>query len=272
MLEEAVSDFNKDLNPLIKQRKVEVRHYKRNNLMTVNHFLKFGKSDFVQNLISHCSSNQGPFSIGYSIDFRNYLIASLVIGNGLRASNIMELTIKDITDFTIVEGYEGHKVIVNDNYKTSTIYGEKFIVTPDRLHDHLIFYINRLRSLVTNSLSKKVFTPSGQVKMTQTNVGAALTSAFQKAKVFSKKENDRVSCTRIRCALATFACNDGGFETAFFAKHFMKNKEETTSMHYNLHSHRRHALNIAMKLYESFSCNGNYIYLLLACVNNDLAT
>ena len=69
-----------------------------------------------------------------------------------------------------------------------------------------------------------------------------------------------MSCTRIRCAIATFACNDGGFETGFFARHFMKNREETTAIHYNLLSNRRHALNIAMKLYKSFlGINGEVI-------------
>ncbi|XP_057296295.1 uncharacterized protein LOC130625259 [Hydractinia symbiolongicarpus] len=33
----------------------------------------------------------------------------------------------------------------------------------------------------------------------------------------------------------------------------MKNREQTTDMHYNLLSNRRHALNIAMKLYASFN-------------------
>jgi len=46
---------------------------------------------------------------------------------------------------------------------------------------------------------------------------------------------------------------EGDFDSAFFAKHFMKNREETTNIHYNLLSNRRHAINIAMKLYSSFS-------------------
>lgn len=33
----------------------------------------------------------------------------------------------------------------------------------------------------------------------------------------------------------------------------MKNKEETTARHYNLLSNQRHAVNIAMQLYNSFS-------------------
>ena len=99
--------------------------------------------------------------------------------------------------------------------------------------------------------------------MTQTNVTTALTASFNLANVLREKTDyERVSCTRIRCGIATFACNDGGYETDFFAKHFMKNREETTGLHYNLLSNRRHALNIAMNLYESFSgMNGHKIEL-----------
>ena len=69
----------------------------------------------------------------------------------------------------------------------------------------------------------------------------------------SPAEYQRVSCTRIRCAIATFACNEGGFDMAFFARNFMKNKEETTARHYNLLSNQRHAVSIAMKLYDTFT-------------------
>ena len=63
-----------------------------------------------------------------AIQFRDYLISSLVLGSCLRAANIMELGMKDFEEHKIVKGYEGHKVIINDKYKNSTINGEKFIV------------------------------------------------------------------------------------------------------------------------------------------------
>ena len=57
--------------------------------------------------------------------------------------------------------------------------------------------------------------------------------------------------------VVSHACNEGSYETSFFGKHFMKNGQETTSIHYNLISNRRHALRIAMKLSKSVSpCDG----------------
>ena len=255
ILEQSVNDFNKDLHPLIQQRKVEVRKMKRRNLLTALHFINFGQSKFVQDLIKRYHSKKtATFSTGFAVDFRNYLITSLVIGNGLRASNIIQLKLSDFERSTKAPEYAGHNIIVNDNYKTSTIYGEKFIVVPDELLDHFFFYVKNLRSLIYSGTAKKAFVTSGDGKqMSQTNVASSLTAAFKKANVFNSGEYQRVSCTRIRCGLATFACNEGGMETAYVANHFMKNKEETTALHYNLHANRRHALHIAMKLYDSFN-------------------
>ena len=44
---QAIVDFNKELNPLIKQRKVEVRQMKRENLLLADHFIRYGRSSFI---------------------------------------------------------------------------------------------------------------------------------------------------------------------------------------------------------------------------------
>ena len=103
-------------------------------------------------------------------------------------------------------------------------------VASNQLHDHLTFYIENLCPIVVKTLSSRLFIPSSDSnKMSQTNVS---------------------SCTRIRCALATFACNDGRVEMGYFAKQLLKNWESTTALHYNLLAKRRHELNTTMKLYE----------------------
>ena len=124
-----------------------------------------------------------------------------------------------------------------------------------------LYYLDNVRNRLKTKSSRMFLPNSDKPMMTQTNVASVITAAFKKADVFDCSEYERVSCTRIRCGLATFACNDGGFETAFVAKHFMKNREETTAAHYNLHSNRRHALNIAMKLYQSFHSSSGEMQL-----------
>ena len=92
--------------------------------------------------------------------------------------------------------------------------------------------------------------------MSQSNVTASLTASFKLSNVLKRAEYQRVCCTRIRCGIATFACNDDGFDSGFFAPHFINNRKETTNLHYN---HRHRALNIAMKLYENFTVNSGMV-------------
>ena len=123
-----------------------------------------------------------------------------------------------------------------------------------------MIYIENLRPIVLKTLSSRLFVPSSNSsKMSQTNVSSSLTSSFTNANVLSNNESPSASCTRICYALATFAFSDGGFGMGYFAKHFMKNRESTAALHYNLLANRRHALNIAMKLYKAFSNSGTEV-------------
>ena len=47
----------------------------------------------------------------------------------------MNQMVTDIQEATDVEGYNGNKVIMNTCYKTSTNYGEKFIVLPEEIYE-----------------------------------------------------------------------------------------------------------------------------------------
>ena len=254
MLEEQVGAFTKKLNPSIKQRKIDVRREKVRSLLLSRHFIAYGRSKHVQKLIWSSKKPSQFVRKSKAIQMRDYLITTLVIGNGLRASNVINLTIKDIKEAVDDPQYEGHKVITNSLYKTSTIYGEKFIVIPNDTFRQINFYIDHLRQKINSTKSTKLFLPNScKKRLSATNVSSSLTASFKRANVLSPKEKSRICCTRIRCGIATYACNEGGMEMAYFAKHFMKNKEETTGLHYNLLSNRRHALNIAMRLYKSFS-------------------
>lgn len=202
LFEEMISDLNKDLNPMIKQRKIEVRANKLKHLMTPVQFIRYGRSEYVQHLIRQFDQFKGDrnnmMTRRLAIQFRDYIITRLTIANGLRASNIIELKVNDFENAKVVQGYEGHKVISNSSYKTSTIYGEKFIVISDILFDHCLFYINHLRCKInSNNKSTRMFlAASSSAQMTQTNVSCSVTASFSLAKVFAKDEYTRVCCTR----------------------------------------------------------------------------
>ena len=163
----------------------DVHSNKLRQLLLTSHFNRYGRSKAIQDLLKiyseHKSSHKKcakKLTHKFAIQFRVYLITVLVIGNGLRASNVIELRVRDFSENKVVPGYEGHKVLTNDVYKTSTIYGEKFIVSADTLYDHYCFYMIYLRNKISDSKSNKVFLAASGLrnKMTQTNVSASLTA------------------------------------------------------------------------------------------------
>ena len=96
LLEEQVNAFSKTLNPSIKQRKIDVRREKVKNLLLPAHFIAYGRSKHVQNLIRSTSTSKRLMTKKFATHMRDYLITTLVIQNGLRASNIVNLTLKDV--------------------------------------------------------------------------------------------------------------------------------------------------------------------------------
>ena len=117
----------------LKQRKTEIRRNKLRHLLKPAHFIKYGRSKHVQNIIGTIKkywNDAKPVSKiakSFAMKIRDYLIANLVIANGLRSSNILNLRLRDFEECKSIEEYPGHKIITNDFHKTSSTYGEKFI-------------------------------------------------------------------------------------------------------------------------------------------------
>ena len=91
LLQDCVNNFNKELNPFIKQRKVTVRCEKVRHLLFPAHFIKHGRSTAIQDPLNSFDQFKSAALIQVSktltrtlaIRFRDYLITSLVIANGL---------------------------------------------------------------------------------------------------------------------------------------------------------------------------------------------
>ena len=233
--------------------------------------IKYGRSSATQcnvkllNTLDKAAAGKKVTS-SIAVDVRDYLICIYTIMNRLRPSNIINLRVEDIIKARSHEEYPGHRIISNSNYKTSTIYGEKYIIIPNDIYCQTMTYISNIRKVLSSNKSNRLFLPKGDTnsQMSQSNISTSLTSTFKKAGIFGAQEYARVSCTRIRCCCATFACNEGGIDTGFFAKHFMKNREETTDIFYNLRSNELHALSLAMMIGESFEVGGRKI-----CIEKD---
>ena len=257
-LKDYMEEWNSDLTKPIAQRKTDIRKTKLKRLMTPSHMIKYGRSLHVQGMMKclnkkmNNQENKLKPTKRFSQQVRDYLIANICIMNGLRASNIRELRIRDVFDASTNLEYPGYKVFVNSTYKTSTIYGEKVIALPVNIFKHLEFYIQQLLPILNPSDPSFLFVSSDAEKMSHGAIGSALTSTFKQAKVFGQAEYVRVCPTRIRCSCATFGCKSEGIDSGYFAKHFMKNKEDTTQIHYNLFSNHREALKLAMLVGNTF--------------------
>ena len=259
-LSEYIQEWNSDFTDMIAQRKTDIRRIKVKRLMTPSHMIKYGRSSYVQGLIKKIDrimkGQPEKLTKRFCQQVRDYVITDLCVMNGLRASNIIELRVSDIKEAHTSDEYPGYMVFTNSLYKTSTIYGEKVIVLPKDVFKHVQFYVETARPVLNPLSEDHLFVSSDADVISHGAIGSALTSSFKNAHVFNKTEYHRVSPTRIRCACATFGCREEGIDSGFFAKHFMKNKEDTTNIHYNLYSNHREALKLAMMMGNTFEIGG----------------
>ena len=159
--------------------------------MTARHFLTFGKSDHVQGLQKvladiHSGLSLLPLSSTTVTSIRNYLVTLLVIQNGLRPSNLIPLTVKDVKNASLSADYSGMRVICNDKYKTFTIYRKKYIGISNHLDEQLLSYINHVRKYVKEASVCNNLFPKGENKpcLDSSSISDMLCSTFKKAQVF----------------------------------------------------------------------------------------
>ena len=107
-------------------------------------------------------------------------------------------------------------------------------------------YVKKLRPILNWSSNEYLLVANDAEKRPHGAIGTAVRAL----------EYPRVSPTRIQCACATFSHMEEGIDSVFFATHLMKNKEETTNMHYNLYANHPQALKLAMIVGDTFELGG----------------
>ena len=66
----------------------------------------YGQSPLIQKMIKMVSNSQKGLIKKFAINFRDYLVTRLVINNGLRAANIIALTLKDVKEASATKAVE----------------------------------------------------------------------------------------------------------------------------------------------------------------------
>ena len=74
--------------------------------MFADHFIMYGQSPLIQKMIKMVSNSQKGLTKKFAINFRDYLVTRLVINNGLRAANIIALTLKDVKEASATKAVE----------------------------------------------------------------------------------------------------------------------------------------------------------------------
>ena len=122
-----------------KKREHAIKEFKSNIFINVEGFQRYESSDFVKNIIGLFNkldkdSEEAMTTLQDAIDVRDHLILTVTFINALRASNIINITLKE------VEAANKHDEF--DKYKTSLIYGAKVVLIPSLIYHHVKLYIN----------------------------------------------------------------------------------------------------------------------------------
>ena len=151
-LQEYVEEWSTDFTDMVAQRKTNIKRIKKMRQMTPSYMIKYGRSGHVKTITKQLENkNAGKPTIRFYQNVRDYLISKIYIMNGLRSSNIIELRVEDVNDAEESVTYPGYFTFTNSSYKTSTIYGEKFLVLPKNLFSDLKLYHLKLRPILSQS-------------------------------------------------------------------------------------------------------------------------
>ena len=123
-----IGHLQKNLKDLILEREHSIREFKSNIFINAEDFQKYGNSDYVKDIVDLLNKvdkegEEANICLKEAIDVRDHLILTFI--NSLRASNIINITLKEVQ--AAKKHDEFHAFVFKNNiYKTSLIYGEKW--------------------------------------------------------------------------------------------------------------------------------------------------
>ena len=182
----------------------------------------------------------------------------LTLTSGLRSSNIMELTIKDLVAVTDEEHIVNHKLMSNEKYKTLYVYGTKYISLCPTKYTMPKIYEGILRPLLiedhlqTNQETRnprKRFLFVAQDALPETAMKQRVVSKCVKRALLrglddneiSKQQANMVSPSLIRASVATMLHRAGKIDNLeHFCNSFMKhNPNRPETLHLGRGGHRK---------------------------------
>ena len=154
-----VQELNSSLKRYIDQREQVISQHKSDTLIAANKFQSYGSSKHIKELNADLHSlSTSPKNVKLTkqkaIDVRDYLIVFLTYFNCLRASNLMNITLADVSSMKPHNEIDGAHVITNTKYKTSMIYGAKMILISATHAEQIELCIEHLHPFVSKDDQK----------------------------------------------------------------------------------------------------------------------
>ena len=262
-----IGHLQKNLKDLILEREQSIKEFKSNIFINSEDFQKYGSSDYVKDIVELLSKvdkdgEEAHISLKDALDVRDHLILTLAFINALRASNIINITVKEVQAAKKHTEFEAF-VFKNNKYKTSLIYGEKIILVPALTYHHIKLYLKYLRPLILLDshralrdrylfVASKIGPQAKAVQMSHPLITNRLSKCFERGGVFANKPEayKRVSCSRIRFSIITELVALGEDSLDSIAHCYGKHSVEVCKKHYVQFYSNRTAAELSWKAYK----------------------
>ena len=120
-----IAELQKNLKDLISERENSIKEFKSSTLINAKDFQKYGSSEFVKDIIEvlnkvDTEGEKATTNLQDAVNVRDHLMLTLTYINALRASNLINITLKEVLSAKPHDELEA-LVFKNNKYKTSLI-------------------------------------------------------------------------------------------------------------------------------------------------------
>ena len=209
------------LKPLIKQSEVDLKSFKRSNVLTQSVMDKYFNSKHVKEVRKKLLNlDYLPTKVDV-VDARDYLLIMICMFNATRASNLINMMCSDVDGMVQDATFPDAWCFKSDRYKTSLLYGTKVIIVDEPLKHELEKFVMDyvpVLSPMTDATKQPLFGTIRKSKISHSAISNGMSKSFRKAGVFSEAGDFQRLCpTRIRVSIATEMCGIGEENLTEFA-------------------------------------------------------
>ena len=120
-----IAELQKNLKDLISERENSIKEFKSSTFINAKDFQKYGSSEFVKDIIEvlnkvDTEGEKATTNLQNAVNVRDHLMLTLTYINALRASNLINITLKEVLSAKPHDELEA-LVFKNNKYKTSLI-------------------------------------------------------------------------------------------------------------------------------------------------------